>query len=717
MTQMNISTRLASAGIATLLVIADRATRAARPARQRPAAAPAGRDDIQRFFIETAAFRSALRRPARRRIEGRARRYSTLAAAAALAALTSAPSASAFTTLDPGGPPRLTETVPVQVLFVGYERDLVPEAGMLAALPQRSKPTIWSRRAFGSPEDVGLDYRYDNRVVYADQAYEDGFFAELTRRSRPLREVNVNRREVTCHQQAYNEQQRNVVDIPTSYVIDAVSVERWLVEHPAAGIDPRRNTVVFINWWGRRDFRFHVYTKFGEPDVDTGSENGRYCGQMTIAGGGTGANDEETGFGRDSRLWFHDLSAGPDWRTGNYNVDDADIDGDGTTDYRLPPVWEYLTPGGVRERGELAGDLQRVARYVAVDALFTASPLYPPYLTPDAFAEDVELDMQIYEGLPGVNATRDLFNAPLIRQEVSELLRAPLKASLQAKQYKDEARRCYRLFVLAVSCHPERDSGTYGTHGESNLFLQHALSQSSWRDGSADYEAALFGYVTNDHFAYPGFSGYADDNWIDGTQSGVFVVIHPSALQNGFGPSQTSVHEYGHHFGLRHPFHSYDWEQNRDLGPLRNHFMWVGSEVNSVMSYQKTNYDFSQFDIDNANRFRAAAYLRSANLIAARVLANPGAAAGADELTEADARFADAQAALSSHDYPALFDNARAGYNAVMAAAHAARVPVIRLDSGWDVLAPEHGAGPSHKHDYDSAAIDRGSAWQLDTSE
>ena len=211
--------------------------------------------------------------------------------------------------------------------------------------------------------------------MYADRAYEDDFFAELGRRSRPFREVNVNRRELSCRQLAYNEQRRNVLDIPAAYAIDAATVERWLLEHPAAGIDPARNTVVFVNWWGRPDFRFHVYTKFGEPDVDTGSENGRYCGQMTIAWGGTGSNDEENGFGRESRLWFHDLSAGPDFRTSNYNVDGADVDGDGVADHRLAPVWEYLTPGGVRDRSELAPDLQKVARYVAIDSLFTASPL------------------------------------------------------------------------------------------------------------------------------------------------------------------------------------------------------------------------------------------------------------------------------------------------------------------------------------------------------
>ena len=60
-----------------------------------------------------------------------------------------------------------------------------------------------------------------------------------------------------------------------------------------------------------------------------------------IAWGGTTADDEENGLGALHRVWFHDLSAGPESWTANWNVDDPDLDGNGVEDYRMPATWEY----------------------------------------------------------------------------------------------------------------------------------------------------------------------------------------------------------------------------------------------------------------------------------------------------------------------------------------------------------------------------------------
>ena len=129
--------------------------------------------------------------------------------------------------------------------------------------------------------------------------------------------------------------------------------------------------------FGRSDFQFHVYTKFGEPDPDTGYDFGRNRdSRKLVAWGGTTADDEETGLGATRRVWFHDLSAGPESWTSNYDVDHPDLDGNGVTDYRMPPAWEY-TAKGFRSPAALAGDLGKITRYVALDLLMTTSPLYP----------------------------------------------------------------------------------------------------------------------------------------------------------------------------------------------------------------------------------------------------------------------------------------------------------------------------------------------------
>ena len=69
-----------------------------------------------------------------------------------------------------------------------------------------------------------------------------------------------------------------------------------------SGVDTRKNTIFFINWWGRPDFIDHVYTKIGEPDPDTGYDFGlNRESRKIIAWGGTTPDDEETGLGKPRR--------------------------------------------------------------------------------------------------------------------------------------------------------------------------------------------------------------------------------------------------------------------------------------------------------------------------------------------------------------------------------------------------------------------------------
>jgi hypothetical protein len=170
--------------------------------------------------------------------------------------------------------------------------------------------------------------------------------------------------------------------------------------------------VFFINWWGdgkkpRAGFKHHVYAKSNEPDPDTGFDFGKEAqNRKLIAWGGTTAEDEESGLGSARRVWFHDLSAWPDSFTDNWNVNDPDLTGDGVRDYRLPPIWEYFTPGGYRHASRLTGDLSRVSRYGAIDQFFTSSPLYPPQFTPRLLPKKINLDVYTIEGIPGTNSPK-----------------------------------------------------------------------------------------------------------------------------------------------------------------------------------------------------------------------------------------------------------------------------------------------------------------------
>ena len=67
--------------------------------------------------------------------------------------------------LDPGGPARLSERVPVNLVFVGYGRDQVSEPRVLAGLPRSYKPLNRNRLFYGVTERLGIGYTYDYDVT------------------------------------------------------------------------------------------------------------------------------------------------------------------------------------------------------------------------------------------------------------------------------------------------------------------------------------------------------------------------------------------------------------------------------------------------------------------------------------------------------------------------------------------------------------------------
>jgi hypothetical protein len=610
-----------------------------------------------------------------------------VAAVTALALAIVASSAAAgprFSALDPGGPANLSEKVPVQYVFVGYEPSQVSESAFRAQLPASYKPVVRSRLWYGVTELLGIHYTYDSKVVYTDSAYENAFFSALSGLATPAPR--------TLFQDAYNAQVKNVLDVGQNHFIDAPSVERWLYRNPPAGIDPSRNTVFFVNWYGRPDFKFHVYTKFGEPDPDTGFDFGRNReSRKLIAWGGTPATDEETGFGASSRVWFYDLSAGPESWTDNWNVDNADVDGDGRADYRMPPIWEY-TARGFRAPAALSSDLGKVGRYVAINLLFTSSPLYPPYITPNSQPATVNLDLNTYEGWKGVDASTRYQKQGLVLQETRELDRIGYNTDQQDIAFEGQAKNCYTLWVADNPCYPNLPYP-----GFANLFLYNAQTQGTWRNGGGEYEAGLFNYSTAENRA-SGFLGFADDNYYDGTQSGIFNFVSPGVVAAGYGLSTTQIHEHGHHTGMSHPHDGYDYETGVDYGGAGStYFAWSGDESNSMMSYIDVNWDFSQFDLDNNNRFKAAAFMKLANAIAADVLASSNWRAGESDLRRADDEFKAAQAAMAAHDYVAAYDRAKSGYLAVRTAAAKAGVAVSSSQIGWFVQPPFKGKGVNKK--------------------
>lgn len=594
-----------------------------------------------------------------------------------------------LTNLEPGELANLQEEVLVQYVFVGYDQSQVDPDAFLSDLPAEYRPVIRSRLFYDITEYLGITYTFDHEVTFADDAYEDSFFTALGALGTPA--------PLTQAQKKYNKQHHNVVRVraDNNVFIDAPSVEKWLIDNPPAGVDTERYTVFFVNWWDRDDFRFHVYTKFGEPEPSTGVDFGMSrSSRKIIAWGGTTPDDEETGLGSRgvNRVWFYDLSAGPEAWTNNWVVDQENLFGSDAVEYRMPPIWEYAADG-FRNPGELAGDLSRVARYVAIDLLFTTSPLYPPALTPLRLPQSIGLDINTVNGWPeaGVDPSEAFQDLSLLLDELGELDHIPYTADIENIPFDGKAQQCFEGWAVLRPpelCYPSRTQYPAG----ANLFLHAALNRESLIDGTgADYEGVLMNYATGDA---PTPLGYADDNRIDGTQSFVFSFVSPGIVEAGYGLTATQIHEFGHHLGMSHPHDGFDYEEFRDFGPGKDRFFaWSGDQTNSIMSYIDVNWDFSQFDRDNFDRVRTAAYLTNANAIAELVLASPDADAAAGELALADAEASSAETAFAGHDYPGAFAHGLAAYEHTLAAAALAGVTVTPGENGWVVLPPPPDGG------------------------
>jgi hypothetical protein len=626
--------------------------------------------------------------------------------ATVIGAASSAASSHDYDALVPGGVTPLAETVTVNIVYVGMGD---PRADVSAQLPATSSPVMRFPAFYGEPADLGIRYTYAYNHVVAGTAWTAAFYAALDSLAGTASEP------LSLFQEQYNAQSNaeRTLSAGANQWLDAFAVEQYLAANPPAGVDTADPTIFFIDRSIAAGWYPHVYVKTNEPDPDTGYNFGQLRSTRKItAWGGTPPGDEENPVSGVRRVWFYDLSAGPDgWQDG-WNVDDADVDGDGLADYRIPPAWHY--DGGYAHPGypgsaTLGADLGRIVRFVGLDLLFTTSPLYPPFFNADRIPETVNLDVNTVEGWNGVDASATFYKPALFLAEENELPTGKT-LSLDANTdvaFKGDVKNCYLQWVKNIRCY--NDHVQYPAF--ANPFLNWALNTSSFLDGNADYEAGVINYAIGTKPKGAGFLGFADDNWLNGTQSGVFSFVYPEAVAAGYGLTTTMIHEYGHHSSMSHPHDGYDSTAAADdtasgpgpdgvfgdFGPGGpTYFAWLGDFSNSMMSYIDLNWDFSQFDRDNSARHHAAGFALVANRVADAIEGEPGSAAA---LGAADDDLVDAQLAFAGHDYPAALAKAEEAYRTLLAWADANGVDVeIRTPSTWTVLpAAKGGVGLNRK--------------------
>lgn len=556
--------------------------------------------------------------------------------------------------LQPGEAVTFNQKVPINIVFLGYPQNSINQRTLLSKLPKTYDPIVrFPPLVYGlSGRDMGLHFDFDYKVTFTENSFSNRFFNYLKQIGTPG--------DPTLFQTDYNDQVHNVLDVtgPVLY-IDAPSVEGWLAQNLNVG--QKGYTVVFVNWFSRPDFKFHVYTKTDEPDPDTGYNFGQLrASRKMIAWGGS-----------HSRLWFYDLSAGPEAWAGNWNVDDADVDGDGSADYRMPPIWEYRSRG-YRAPSKLSSDLGLVTRYVGINLLFTSSPLYDPLgVAPDVSGSKV-VHINMLEDDPASQGTqwlrggfaRDRWAAfePYYDWRTKVVDRKPIDSG---------ARRAFRIFAGLST-----QNDCWNAFGDpfAELFCFFEANRDHYVPAykQADYVEPVFAFNTTDANmgAQAGLLGFADDNWVDGTQSFVFAFDTPGDRTLGYGFTATVVHEVGHHMGMSHPHDGYDSATGVDYGAAGDtYFAWSGDESDTVMQYIGVSNGFGKFDQANMYRWEMAGYLNWANGLLDDILAHPRANRVRGHLDRAEEFAKKAIAGFNAWSYLDAAAYARKAYEEVARAA------------------------------------------------
>ncbi|MEP7116534.1 MAG: hypothetical protein ABI880_03060 [Acidobacteriota bacterium] len=592
-----------------------------------------------------------------------------LPALALLLCCTTVASADALRGLSPGQFDVLTQTVPVNVVFVGYERGDIDLAAIRQTLPATYDPAVRYPQFYGlNGRAMGLSFRFAYRFDFKDDGFERRFFSFLTRTGVPGAP--------TAFQTAYNAETKNVLDVtgPVLY-IDAPSVEQYLQSQDGARRDGY--TIYFINWFGRSDFKFHVYSKTDETDPDTKVNFGTRGSRQMIAWGGSA-----------SRTWFYDLSAGPESWTNNWMVDDDQ------SEYHMPPVWEYATPG-YRPPAQLSQDLGLVARFVAIDLLFTTSPLYDPLVTaPDVGGSKVAHVAMLQED--PANDGLSYFNANFMKSQMRSFQPYyPWRVGVSNTAPIDPgAKKALDIFAGTVVDTAECWAGYGDPFAQMFCYFDANLGTYVPSYSPKDYVGEIFAFNALDASmgSQFGLLGFADDNWVDGTQSYVFMFDYPAVKAAGFGFTSTGVHEFGHHLGMSHPHDGYDPELGLDFGAAGQfEFTWSGDESATVMHYLALSNSFGRFDKDNAYRWETAGYLNLANALAGDVLASSDSFRVRVLLAAADLVARGAQSSFANWDYLNAAASARLAYTLVAAAAH-------HINAATPTLTAAHRPLPDRRH-------------------
>ncbi len=557
--------------------------------------------------------------------------------------------------LQPGEGLVLYPRIPVNIVFVGYAPGPAPweinPPLFDQILPATSVPVVYGDPFFQKNIAQYLVYpilyQYDYNLMFADEAFEDAFFSFLADASVAA--------DLSVAQELYNEQQARSLTVTDNHWIDAKAVETWLAQHagPMLGVDTTAYTLFLVNWASRDDFKHHVYVRTDIVSPDTGLNPCLVDERCRFIAWGGSAN---LGLSEPHRIWFLDLSAGPDTRSASWNIDDVEVpeprlatQQNGIMDYRIPPIWEYGNLSGYRPFTSVTYDLALVTRVVAINLLFTNDPLYPAGLPAREYLPgEIEIDINILQFDPGTDAETTL-DPDVVVTQLQAL--QPYNSFSWERNFHEPSRRLRDVFSTYLesfsdptirSSYGYRDPRSPFVGATRDLITYFENHMHQYLEGEPAYELPVFSFALPDPtpeqlYPYIGFAPSLSADHV--VQHFVASFFYPSMLEL-FGRGQTDIvtHEIGHHLGLSHAHDGVDAE----WGLLYTaddafYFAWLGGQSNSVMSYFSL-YDggFSRFDLDNMSRWMTWEHLAFANHLAGRILESPRASEVFGSLLQAD---------------------------------------------------------------------------------
>lgn len=622
--------------------------------------------------------------------------------------------------LVPGGDLELQQDVPVNVILVGWDGLVDPAALRSRLAPFNGVPDMRDN----GDSYMALRFDFDYTIFDTPQWFDDAFFGLLRSTAIPFPPQNIfvglPPLPMTPDQAIYNfcnvptpgpdaacdfdlgsaAPRANGFTVQQSHLLDGPFVEQVLAQNLAGifGIDTRHPTVVLINWYGRPDYIDHVYFDPYEPNPATGEPRWVYFQNMTGGSGGTNADDPEScgGFGcAPHRLWFHDLSAGPFFDTGSYNVTLPELFAppfaNDAPEYRFHHTADYLAgaAGTYRVIDTLVDDLARLVNDTYVSQIAFAFPVYPTDLMPPRLPNRIQIDLNRWNWDP--NATYEgQLNAPVMLAKMSRL---PYSVSLEITEHSDA--RNSRLgdvyscslsslsvpepalgFALGDSCYGNR----LGGFAAADLYLYFKSRLGHYLEGDADYEVPAFQFLSTPG-DLPALIGLADSNYdLDNYHQQSLFLWTSASLPTGH--NHLLQHEAGHHLGFSHPFHGArcmdaTCSEFKIYAAADDTFYSLNANaVSGVMGYLGLNDDFSVFETDNLRRYRTWDYLRLSNEVLGAIAQSYKSGLVAAAITNADTHAAAAIAHFETSDYAGSVEEARAAYEALTAAAEAIKAPL-----------------------------------------